>query len=175
MTLLQNLFGVAPGRAYGSDAQTVRRIGKALERLPPERARYLACFAFVLSRVANADLDISAVETKEMERLLRERGELPDAEAALVVEIAKNQNRLFGGTENFVVTRELAKSLDADGRDAMLRCLFEVAAADQVISVEEDAELRKISAELGYSHKEFVAIRAEYGDRRAVMKGLKKK
>ena len=48
------------------DTETVRRIVHELDKLDPERARYLAAFAYVLSRVAGADLHISAVETTSM-------------------------------------------------------------------------------------------------------------
>ena len=33
-------------------------------------------------------------------------GHLPEAQAVLVVEMAQSQVRLFGGTENYVVTRQ---------------------------------------------------------------------
>ena len=55
-----------------NDTETVRRIAGELERLPPEKARYLAAFAYVLARLANADLEIDASETEEMERIVGE-------------------------------------------------------------------------------------------------------
>jgi len=80
------------------DTDTVRRIVAELDQLDPSRARYLAAFAYVLSRVAGADLEISEVETARMVELLIRLGHLSEPQALLVVEIAKNQNRLFGGT-----------------------------------------------------------------------------
>ncbi|MBD3336727.1 MAG: hypothetical protein GF355_14540, partial [Candidatus Eisenbacteria bacterium] len=41
------------------DTGAIRRIVKELEDMEPEKARYLASFAYVLSRVAHADMDIS--------------------------------------------------------------------------------------------------------------------
>jgi len=70
------------GAARG-ETETVRRIAARLEGLAPERARRLAAFAYVLARVAHADLEIDAAESAEMERIVRERGGLDDAEAAL--------------------------------------------------------------------------------------------
>src|SRR3974377_492152 len=67
----------------------------------PQRARYLAAFAYVLGRVANADLDISDAETARMVDLVQRVGKLPEEQAILAVAIAKSQNKLFGGTENF--------------------------------------------------------------------------
>ena len=95
----------------------------------------------MLGRVANADLDISDVETARMVDLVQRVGKLPEEQAVLVVAIAKSQNRLFGGTENFLVTREF-RAVATDGeRRELLDCLFAVAAADDAISAEEESQI----------------------------------
>src|SRR2546427_621855 len=98
-------MGSADAVRHG-DTDTVRRIVGELDKLDPQRARYLAAFAYVLGRVADADLQVTDVETGSMVDLIRLAGNLPEEQAILVAAIAKNQNRLFGGTENFLVTRE---------------------------------------------------------------------
>ena len=74
-----------------SDTASVRRIAARLEQLDPEKAKYLAVFAYVLARIANADLEITDSETAEMERSLRALSGLSESEAALAVEVAKSQ------------------------------------------------------------------------------------
>src|SRR5215468_3372091 len=71
------------------DTDTVRRIVAELDKLEAGQARYLAAFAYVLSRVAGADLQISPVETATMVDLVHRLGQLTEAQALLVVEIAK--------------------------------------------------------------------------------------
>src|SRR4026209_338393 len=88
--------------AASGDTETVRRIVAELDKLDPRRARHLAAFAYILSRVASADLHVSEVETAAMVGLVRREGDLPEAQAVLVVEMAKSQSRLSGGTENFL-------------------------------------------------------------------------
>ena len=105
------------------DTDTVRRIVHELDQLDPKRARYLAAFAYVLSRVAAADSHISEAETSEMVDRIQQAGNLPVAQATLVVEIAKSQSRLFGGTENFLVTREFRDIASDDERLDLLHCL----------------------------------------------------
>lgn len=141
-----------------------------LDRLDPAVARYLAAFAYVLGRVANADLDISRAETDKMAALLGDAGHLPAEQALLVVEIAKRQNRLFGGTEDFLVTRELREIVTEEQRARMLDCLFAVAAADDEVSVAEEDEIRKISIELGFEHAEYIQARLKYTKKRSVFK-----
>ncbi|HEX8025512.1 MAG TPA: hypothetical protein VF484_04830, partial [Candidatus Limnocylindrales bacterium] len=48
-----------PGVDERADTETVRRIVDEIASLEPERARYLAAFAYILTRAAAADLDIS--------------------------------------------------------------------------------------------------------------------
>jgi uncharacterized tellurite resistance protein B-like protein len=73
----------------------------ALDRLPPADARYLAAFAYLLGRVARADLHVSAEETRTMETVMQEEGKLSADEAAVVVQLAKSSNLLFGGSADF--------------------------------------------------------------------------
>lgn len=153
-----------------SDTETVRRIIREIDQLPREDARYLAAFAFVLSRVANADLNISPEEMKVMTEIVQEVGGLTEAEALLVVQIAKSQQALIGGTENYLVTREFGKIARRQQREKLLHCLFEIAAADDEISLEEEEEIRRIASELGFDHQEFSTIRSKFNDKRLILR-----
>jgi uncharacterized tellurite resistance protein B-like protein len=147
------------------DPDTVRRISAQLERLEPEAAKFLAAFAYVLARIANADLRIDDSETEEMERIVSEVAHLSEAEAVLAVEIAKSQTRLLGGTENYVVTRQFRRMSTREQRVDLLRCIYAVAAADGTITGEESAEILAIAEELGFTRPEANALRGEYRDK----------
>jgi len=152
------------------DTDTVRKITEQLDALDPEKARYLAAFAYILSRIARADLKIDAGETREMERIVMEQSGLPEEQAIIAVQIAKHQNLLFGGTENFLVTREFNKISTREQKLTLLGCLFSVAGATNLISVAEDNEIRQVANELGLSHQDFIAIRSRFRDKLAVLK-----
>ena len=152
------------------ETETVRKIVAALDRMEPARARYIAVFAYNLSRVAHADLHISPEETRAMERIVVEDGGLPEEQALIVVQMAKTQSRLFGGTENFLVTREFNQLATHEQKIALLHCLFAVSAADLSISTKEDNEVRKISKELLLTHDDFIAVRSAYREHLAVLK-----
>jgi hypothetical protein len=55
-------FGLADD-ADAAPLDSVGEIERALTELDPREARYLACFAYILHRVASADHDISADES----------------------------------------------------------------------------------------------------------------
>ena len=169
------LFGheEVPQSDPASDTETVRRIVREIDRLDPAQGRYIAAFAFVMSRVANADLDISDDETLRMEEVVREIGGLEEAQAVLVVQIAKSQQSLLGGTENYLVTREFNKIADRDQKERLMHCLFEVSAADDQISMLEEDEVRKIAEELRFDHREFSAIRSKYNEKRSLLRKLR--
>ena len=153
-------------KAAESDAravtETVRKIAAALDRLEPERARYLAAFAFLLGRVALADMGISAEETLAMERIVAEKGKLPEAQAVMVVQMAKTQSVLFGGVENFLVTREFKDIASHEDKIALLHCLFAVSSADRSISSAEEATIRKIASELLLDHADYISVKSAY-------------
>ena len=155
-----------------TDSETVRKIARKLDSLDPERARFVASFAYVLGRVAYADHHVSEEETREMERVVAEVGGLPEDQAVLAVEIAKSQNRLFGGTENFLVTRELRGLASPEDRDSLLDALFAISAADDTISAIEESQLRQIASELGFTHSDFVAGRSRWSHKRSVIQSL---
>lgn len=161
--------------AAESETQTVRRIVAELQQLEPDRRRFLAGFAYVLSRAAHADLTVTADETALMEQIVVEIGGLPEAQAVLVVEIAKNQAELYGGTEDYLVTREFNSHSSAEQRRAAVEACFAVAAADRAITAHETAELTQIASELNLPQEELTEVRRSYADKLAaiqLMRGL---
>ena len=154
----------AAGTTVG-DTATVRRIVGRLEAMPPDQARLVAATAYTIARAAYADLEISADETMVIERLLQDNGLLDEPTAVLVTEMAKLQARTVGGTEDYVVTRELKAIASPEQRLDVLRACFAVSAANGSISAEESAEVNEIANELDVDPAALASIRAEYHDR----------
>lgn len=172
MSLLRFLgIGADRRAAEQAETDTVRRIAAQLERLEAGEAKYLAAFAYVLARIAHADLEVDASEVGEMERRVAGLAELSEAEAALVVQIAVSQARLLGGTENYVVTREFRGVSTKEQRIQLLECLYAVAAADGTISTGESAEIAAIGEELGFTRAEVNSLRAQYREHLAEFQG----
>ncbi len=169
MSLLRRLgFGGKQAEASAAgETRSVREIAERLERIPPETARYLAGFAYVLARVANADLEIASEEADAMRDIVRRIAGLSQDEADLVVEIAKSQTRLLGGTENYVVTREFRKGSTPEQRGQLLACLYAVTAADGTISSAESREIANVAEELGFTRAEANALRSHYREQLA--------
>ena len=157
-----------------AETETVRRIVARLEALPLAEARYLATFAYVMSRAAEADLDISDEETKLIERFTIEYGGVDPAQAVLVTEMAKFQARLQGGTEDYVVTREFRSISTLEQRVALLRCCFAIGAVDGTITAEEAAVVNEIARELDLEPDVVNTVRAEFHDQLSSVRALRR-
>ena len=150
------------GTSGPQESSALREVVNALDRLEPDRARYVARFAYLLGRVAHADQHASAEETSVMERLVCDEGGLTREQAMLVVSLAKTSNLLFGGTANFLVAREFSEMAAYDQKLALMRCLFAVSVTDESISIAEEGEIHRIANELRIEHQDLVTLRVAH-------------
>jgi uncharacterized tellurite resistance protein B-like protein len=168
MSIFSRLFG-STGSADQDEPESIRAIAAKLDRLPPERARFLATYAYVLGRVAHTDLEIDGAERRAMEESIAKQSDLTAEETALAVEIAVNQADDSGGSDNYVVVREFRRTSERADRIRLMRCLFAVAAADDSISTIESNEIQQIGEELGFTRSEITGLRLEWRDKLAAL------
>jgi uncharacterized tellurite resistance protein B-like protein len=152
-----------------SEPRSMQPLLSELESLEPERALYLAAFAYVMSRVAAADRVIEEAEIEEMRRALIDEGSLPADQAELVVSLATTEAREQGGSQDYVITRRLAELTPREERQRVLDCAIRVAAADQRIEGHEEKELRGIARQLGFSDRQFLKSLNRFRDLRSVL------
>jgi len=164
--------GARRPQASPSDTETVRRIVGQLEALPPDRARYLASFAYTLTRAAAADLEISDLETTAIERIVSEYGGLAEPQAVLVAQIAKSQQLLTGGSDDYSVTRQFREVSNLKQRLDLLRCCYLVGAADDTITAEESSTLQQIARELDLDLHQVNSVRNEFAGKLSAIQAL---
>ena len=157
-----------------ADTETVRRIVAQLEAMPRDEARFLAAFAYILTRAAAADLDISEAEERLIEQLVGEHGHLPESHAVLVAQMARSQSLLYGGTEDYLVTRQFRELASDDDRLALLRCCYIVGAADDTITAEESDTLQEIAKELDIDRDSVNVIRNEFAPKLSAIQAMLK-
>ncbi len=149
-------------QATSSEFDSLSEIEKALAGLGTTRARYAACFAYILTRSARADHLVSDAETAEMERLVAVHTGLPVDQATVAVRLAAAQARRSGGTDDFVITREFDRLATHEQKVALVDCLFAVSSVDASIVTIEDNEIRRIANELKIEHPEYIAVRSRH-------------
>jgi uncharacterized tellurite resistance protein B-like protein len=175
VTLLKRILGIGPASDEpDTESPTVLQIAQKLDRLPSDRAHYLAGFAYILARVANADLRIEESEVDAMVRATASLADLPEADAKLVVEIAQAGTRELGGRENYLVTREFRRISSREQRLGLIECLYAISASDGSISTRESTEVLTIGEELGLSRNEINSLKAGWKEHLAEFQGLRK-
>jgi len=165
----------APPPAAGSAAETAtaRQIVARLDAMPPAEARYLACFAYVMSRAAQADLKVSDEETALMQRFAVEYGGLDESQAVLVIGMTKIQATIEGATEDYVVTREFREISTMEQRLQLLRCCFAIEAADGTINAEEASVVNEIARELDVERADLNKVREEFHEQLSAVQALR--
>jgi len=103
-----------------------------------------------------------------------EVGGLTEAQAVMVVQIARSQAELQGATEDYLVTREFAAAASLEDRQKLLRLAFSVGAVDDSISAEESAEINEIGKELGFTPSEIDSVRMEFADKLSVIQEMRR-
>jgi uncharacterized tellurite resistance protein B-like protein len=176
-SILQKLGLIPPEKPdeLEPDTPAIRLITERLEGLEPERAVFVAAFAMVLARAARADLEVSDDERWIIKQILEEHADLEADQIELLLEMVVHRFRLFGAADDYLATREFKRIASDRHRECILRCLFAVCAADDSISLVEEEEVRQIASELGATHKEYVTARAEFREKREVLRGLKQR
>ena len=154
----------------GHEFDSLEAIEKALPGVDTSRRRHVACFAYILTRSARADQQVTDEEARAMERLVGQHAGIPPEQAAEAVRLAAIQGRRSGGTDDFVVTRKFDAIATHADKIALIDALFAVTSVDATIVTIEDNEIRRIANELKIEHAEYIAVRARHLKNLAVLK-----
>ena len=147
----------------GSDGgNRLDEIERILAPFGKDKARYLACFAYILTRPARADHQVSDDEARLMERLITARTGVSATEATTIVQIARDAARKSGGTDDFLITREFERIATREEKLELLDCLFAIGAADDSILTVEDNEVRRVASELNLEHSDYIEVRRKH-------------
>lgn len=174
MSLLRFL-GLGGDRAdREAEPVSLVEIGKALESLPPEQARLAAAFAYLLARIAGADLRTDDHERASIADRLEAFGELSAEQAGLLADTAIQAALLHGASDDHLVARAFRDMTGHDERLRLLRCLYAVAAADESISTLEDNEIFEVAEAIGVARLDVIALRSEWKEYLGSMKALRR-
>ena len=156
-------FGLGVDEAARHETETVSEIATVLTGVPPERARLLAAFAYLLGRVAFADHDVSADERAVMESRLATEAEVSPDQAQHLVQLAVDATSSHGAAEDYQVAREFEALATREEKLQLLRALFAVSAQHGITTV-EDTEISRIAGALRLDRSDLTALRLEFRD-----------
>lgn len=173
LDLIRDWFqGAVQGPSTPPDEPTrsLSDIQALLEGMAPSRARFLACYAYLMTCVVASDGHQDAEEVRVVEEILRDVGQMSLEQARLVGQMASEKQAVFGATDDFRVIQAFAALADLDDKLRLLECLFAVAAADKSVRLVEEEAIRQISLGLGVPHRQFIQVRLKVSQYREVLK-----
>ncbi len=147
-------------------------LSRRLDALPPPEARMAAAFAYLMARIAGADLRTDADERASMIERLASFAGLPPERAELLADAALEALADYGATDNHLVARAYRDMASPEERLDLLRCLYAVAAADETITTDEDNEIFEIARTIGVPHPDVIALRSAWRSHLGTLKGL---
>ncbi len=173
--IVKRLLNLEPsGGQAGSDSHFQKdsdpflaQISAKLDGLNPPEAERIISLAFLLCRVALADHHMTDEEEKQIAETLRSKFSLSDEHLSLLLELLHDEQKVFGSTKNYSLTKGMAESFSEAEKVKIMECLFRVAAADQRLTPEEESELRNITSQLGLDDGVFIDLRIQYRELRS--------
>lgn len=162
MSLLRFLGLGANSAGRDAEPTSLVELGRHLEGLPAEDARFVAAFAYILARIAGVDLRTDDVERTEIARHLESFGQIEPSQAQLLAATAVQIADAHSASDDHLVARAFREITKTPERLRLLRCLYAVAAADETISTQEDNEIFEVAAEIGVAREQVVALRFEF-------------
>lgn len=154
------------------EPESLRELTDRLSAMAPEDARFVAAFAYLLARVAGADLETAGDEREVIARRLETVAGLAPERAELLAESAIAAADTHAASDDHLVARAFREMASAEERLLLVRCLYAVAAADSNITTLEDNEVFEIATEIGVARGDVVALRSEWKEHLAVLKAL---
>ena len=162
------------GRNSGRESEpaSIASLVTQLDELPAEDSRFIAAFAYLLARIAGSDLRVDDKERATIVERLGSFAEIGAERAELLATAALQLAELNSASDDHLVARAFRDMSDERSRLSLLRCLYAVAAADDLITTAEDNEIFEVATEIGISRTDVIALRAEHREKLGALKAL---
>jgi uncharacterized tellurite resistance protein B-like protein len=113
--------------------------------------------AILLIEVSRADFEISQDEQQVIKGVLAKQFQLSDFESSKVLEYALEEHDEYTSSHPFI--RLINEEMEIEDKRELLKGLWQVAFADDVLDKYEEYHIRKIADWLYLSHADFVRVK----------------
>lgn len=125
--------------------------------IPDEKLRKLSLAGGMMAQIAQLEDGVNEAEFNAIVEILQRDWELSKPEAMFVTQVAVSEK--VANMDPFRLRRSFLDMYTAAEHERFLDVLFDIAAADGMVTVEEIEEIRKISKSLLLSHQQFIAAK----------------
>jgi uncharacterized tellurite resistance protein B-like protein len=172
LSLLRFLGLGSASQGRESEPVSLAEIGTKLDALPPEEARFVAAFSYLLARVAAADLRTDNVERDSIAERLESFADIDHGLSGILADTAIQAVTANEASDDHLVARAFRDMTGRSERIRLIRCLYAVAAADKNISNAEDNEIYEVARAIGVGHSDVVGLRLEFKEYLGTLKAL---
>tara|TARA_R110000868_G_scaffold110286_3_gene299006 strand:- start:1522 stop:2037 length:516 start_codon:yes stop_codon:yes gene_type:complete len=136
------------------------KLGELLPELDDQTRAKIAAISGLLACVAHTDFNVCDLERGSIENSLLTWCKLSDQQAKAVATLAIDEVKALASLDVHHYTNTLDKILSDEERVGVLEMLFQLAASDDEVDIEESEFIRHVGHGLRLDHHEFVAARA---------------
>ena len=168
--LFKWLFGEESSRAPTASDELRKLVAHSMPSADEKQAAILGAVAGLLATVAHADRNYTEAEREQVsDSLGRMHGLVPEAVRA-IEELLAEQVAELSHEPLQTYTRVLYEGLEREARVEVFEVLMDLAAADEVLDMQETNLLRRIARALGLSELEYTASQQRHRERLSVLR-----
>ncbi|MBN2526637.1 MAG: TerB family tellurite resistance protein [Deltaproteobacteria bacterium] len=155
------LFQIVPEKKQ-EFGQLFDRISQLGEQLSDTDLKKVTATAGLYGRIAYADTEITPDEVEKIKSILATDTGLSKKSSAIVTTLMlENKVELLTLEEHFY-TRLANECMTVDEKKSLLKKMFQIAAADGTICLEEENQLYGVASHLKLSRQEIVELKREF-------------
>lgn len=168
--LFKWLFGDAQNRTPTASDELRRLVAHSMPDADAQQAALIGALAGLLATVAYADRKYTGAEREQISDALTRVHQLDPGALGAIEELLAEQVTELAHEPLQTYTRVLYEGMEREGRLEVLEVLMDLAAADEVLSMDETNLLRRIATAIGLSDQEYNASQERHRQRLSVLK-----
>jgi uncharacterized tellurite resistance protein B-like protein len=169
--LLKWLFGESENAAHPSASKELRAlVARHMPKADDHTAAVVGALAGLLATVAHADRVYSETEREHVRQALQNIPVLAEGAVEAIEALLSQRMAELAHESLQVYTRVLYNGLERWARLEVFEVLMDLAAADDVLDVQETNLLRRIANALGLTDAEYSASQAKHKEKLSTLK-----
>lgn len=169
--LLKWLFGDTDNAAHPSASKELRAlVVRHMPKADDHTAAVVGALAGLLATVAHADRTYTDSEREQVKHALKDIPVLAEGAAEAIEALLSERMAELAHESLQVYTRVLYNGLERWARLEVFEVLMDLAAADDVLDMQETNLLRRIGNALGLTENEYLTSQARHKDKLGLLK-----
>ncbi len=146
------------------------KFAKHFENETEENLVLFSCLAGLLARVAYVDFKVTDEERNHIVEATTHWMKIDNEKAQFLAQVAEKEMKKLSGLDTRKYCTPLIEYFSIDRRFEILETLFELAASDGEVTMDESNEISYIAKGLNLENKYFIAARAQVKEYLATLK-----